>query len=58
MISRTFSNPADGPYRASVGDGRVRFEGWGVSGQVELELLENLQLVSITAYRSGEPASR
>ena len=48
----TFSNPADGPYRASVGDGRVRFEGWGVSGQVEFELLENLQLVSITAYRS------
>jgi iron complex outermembrane receptor protein len=48
----TFSNPADGPYRASVGDGRVRFEGWGVSGQVEWDLLDSLQLVSITAYRS------
>jgi iron complex outermembrane receptor protein len=48
----TFSNPADGPYRASVGDGRVRFEGWGVSGQVDWDILDNLQLVSITAYRS------
>jgi iron complex outermembrane receptor protein len=47
----TFNMPADGPYRASVGDGRVRFEGWGVSGQVEWELTDQLQLVSITAYR-------
>jgi iron complex outermembrane receptor protein len=48
----TFSNPADGPYRAAVGNGRIRFEGWGVSGQAELELTEQLQLVSITAYRA------
>src|SRR6188768_2993464 len=48
----TFNNPADGPYRASVGDGRVRFEGWGISGQVDWDILDNLQLVSITAYRS------
>jgi len=47
----TFNMPADGPYRASVGDGRVRFEGWGVSGQVEWELADQLQLVSITAWR-------
>jgi iron complex outermembrane receptor protein len=47
----TFNMPADGLYRASTGDGRVRFEGWGVSGQVELELSDQLQLVSITAYR-------
>jgi iron complex outermembrane recepter protein len=47
----TFSNPADGLYRGSVGDGRVRFEGWGVSGQVEWDLSDTIQLVSITAYR-------
>ena len=49
----TFNNPADGPYRASVGDGRVRFDGWGVSGQVEWDLTDQLQLVSITAYREN-----
>jgi iron complex outermembrane receptor protein len=48
----TFNMPADGPYRSSVGDGRVRFNGWGVSGQVEWDISDQLQLVSITAYRS------
>jgi iron complex outermembrane receptor protein len=47
----TFNMPAEGPYRASVGDGRVRFEGWGLSGQLEWELSDQLQLVSITGYR-------
>ncbi|MDB5717278.1 MAG: TonB-dependent receptor-like protein, partial [Sphingomonas bacterium] len=47
----TFNNPADGVYRASSGDGRVRFKGWGVSGQVEWDLTDQLQLVSITAFR-------
>jgi iron complex outermembrane receptor protein len=47
----TFNMPADGPYTATSGDGRVRFEGWGVSGQVEWELTDQLQIVSITAYR-------
>jgi iron complex outermembrane receptor protein len=47
----TFNNPADGLYRASSGDGRVRFKGWGVSGQVEWDLADQLQLVSITAFR-------
>jgi len=50
----TFTMPADGPYRAAVGDGRVRFEGWGVSGQVEWDLTDQLQLVSISAYREYE----
>jgi iron complex outermembrane receptor protein len=47
----TYSNPADGVYRASIGDGRIRFEGWGISGQLDWELSDQLQLVSITAYR-------
>jgi iron complex outermembrane receptor protein len=47
----TYSNPADGVYRASMGDGRIRFEGWGISGQVDWDLSDQLQLVSITAYR-------
>jgi iron complex outermembrane receptor protein len=47
----TFNNPADGVYRASSADGRVRFRGWGVSGQIEWDLADQLQLVSITAFR-------
>jgi iron complex outermembrane receptor protein len=38
-------------YLASSGDGRVRFSGWGISGQIEWELGANLQLNSITAFR-------
>jgi len=34
-----------------VVDGRSRYDGWGVSGQVDFDLTDNLQLVSITAYR-------
>jgi len=48
----SFNMPADGPYREARGDGRVRFEGWGVSGQLEWDMLDQLQLVSITAYRT------
>ncbi|MGX7894136.1 TonB-dependent receptor [Tsuneonella sp. HG222] len=47
----SYNNPADGPYRASSADGRVRFRGWGVSGQAEWDLSNQLQLVSITAFR-------
>ena len=47
----TYDNPADGNFRASTADGRVRFTGWGVSGQVEWELADNIQLNSITAFR-------
>ena len=50
----TYDNPADGPYRASTGNGRVRFKGWGVSGQVDWELSPNFRLNSITAYREYE----
>jgi iron complex outermembrane receptor protein len=47
----TYNMPADGVYRATSADGRVRFKGWGVSGQVEWELNDQLQVNSITAFR-------
>lgn len=47
----TYNNPADGNFRASSADGRVHFRGWGLSGQVEWELGDDMQLNSITAYR-------
>jgi iron complex outermembrane receptor protein len=34
-----------------VVNGRSKFNGWGVSGQLDWDLTDNLQLVSITAYR-------
>ncbi len=37
-----------------IGDrvpGRIKFEGWGVAGNVEWDIADRLQLVSITAYR-------
>jgi iron complex outermembrane receptor protein len=46
-----FINPADGTVPAGQGNGRIRFRGWGVSGQAEWELADRLQLVSISAYR-------
>jgi len=48
----TFDNPADGAFRASSADGRVHFKGWGVSGQIDWEISDDIQLTSITAYRS------
>lgn len=47
----TYDNPADGNFRASTADGRVRFKGWGISGQVDLDIGDSAQLTSITAYR-------
>lgn len=47
----SYDMPADGNFRASSADGRVRFEGWGVSGQVEWEISDAIQLNSITAFR-------
>jgi len=48
----SYTNDADTtwPVRDQT-DGRIKFEGWGVSGQVDWELSDLLQLVSITAYR-------
>jgi iron complex outermembrane receptor protein len=47
----SFTSLADGPLPFARGDGRTKFEGWGVSGQIEWDLTDDLQLVSITAYR-------
>jgi iron complex outermembrane recepter protein len=47
----TYDMPADGNFRASTSDGRVKYRGWGVSGQIEWNILDDLQLTSITASR-------
>ena len=47
----TFLSPADGALPFAQGDGRTKFKGWGVSAQVDWDLTDDLQLVSITAYR-------
>jgi len=44
------SGPDNGLPLATV-DGRTKFKGWGVSGQIDWDLTDDLQLVSITAYR-------
>jgi iron complex outermembrane receptor protein len=47
----TYDMPADGNFRDSTGDGRVKYRGWGVSGQVEWDITDDYQLTSITASR-------
>jgi iron complex outermembrane receptor protein len=47
----TYDNPADGNFRASTADGRVKFRGWGVSGQADWSISDDYQLTSITASR-------
>lgn len=47
----SYDMPADGNFRASSADGRVHFKGWGVSGQVEWDASDDIQINSITAYR-------
>ena len=48
----TYNMPADGNFLASSADGRVRFKGWGISGQIDWDVSDSLQVTSITAYRS------
>ncbi|MEH3108364.1 MAG: TonB-dependent receptor [Sphingomonas fennica] len=43
---------AFGSLPTATADGRIRFKGWGVSGQADWQLSDDLQLVSISAYRS------
>jgi iron complex outermembrane recepter protein len=50
----SYSSPADGTQPGAQGAGRTKFEGWGVSGQVEYDLTDDMQFVSITAYREYE----
>ncbi|MBT2134779.1 TonB-dependent receptor [Croceibacterium sp. LX-88] len=47
----TYMSLADNGQPTSIVDGRVHFKGWGVSGQVDWDLTDNLNLTSITAYR-------
>jgi len=47
----TFVSLPDGTTPLAEQDGRSKFNGWGVSGQIEWDLTDNLQLVSISAYR-------
>jgi iron complex outermembrane receptor protein len=47
----SYQSGADNGLPLATVDGRTRFKGWGVSGQIDWELTDDLQLVSITAYR-------
>jgi iron complex outermembrane receptor protein len=47
----SYTSPADGALQASTIPGRLSYTGWGVSGQFEWKLADNVQLVGITAYR-------
>ena len=47
----TYDSPADGPYQESKIPGRVDYDSWGTSAQVEWHIADSLQLASITAYR-------
>ena len=47
----TYTSLADNGQPMAAVDGRVDFEGWGVSGQVDFDMTDTLQLVSISAYR-------
>lgn len=44
------------PLAATGGNDRSEYEGWGVSGQIDLDLTENLSIQSITAYREYDTA--
>lgn len=48
----SYESPADGALLQSKIPGQVDFTGWGLSAQIEWAMTENLQLVSITAYRA------
>lgn len=48
----SFRNEADGADPLRVTDGRTRYRGWGLSGQLDWKLGEQLSLVSISAYRT------
>jgi iron complex outermembrane receptor protein len=39
------------PLLETRGDGRTKFKGWGLSGQIDVDLTDDLQLQSITSYR-------
>jgi iron complex outermembrane receptor protein len=47
----SYISRADGPYSESSIPGRVDYKSFGLSGQIDWTLAENLKLASITAYR-------
>jgi iron complex outermembrane receptor protein len=47
----SYTSLADNGQPLATVPGRVDFEGWGVSGQVDWDLTDTMQLVSISAYR-------
>jgi len=47
----TYQSLPDNGLPLQVVNGRTKYNGWGVSGQIEYDLTDALQLVSITAYR-------
>jgi len=57
-----YGGPDSGPAFALEGGvrsptvyaGRVKYDGWGVSGQIEYELTDNLAITSISSYRAYE----
>ncbi|MEO5706285.1 MAG: TonB-dependent receptor [Alteraurantiacibacter sp.] len=51
-VAVPFGPPITGyPLHETRGEGRTKFNGWGLSGQVDIDLTDNLQLQSITSYR-------
>ncbi len=50
FASYTNEPDTNSPFRDQA-DGRIKFEGWGISGQLDWDLADRLKLVSITAYR-------
>ena len=51
-----YFSPADATHPDNRADGRTKFEGWGLSGKVDWDLGSNMNLESITAYRSYDSA--
>ena len=47
----SYTNDPDNGLPRDQADGRVKFEGWGLSGQLDWKLADRLNLVSITAHR-------
>lgn len=47
----TYDMPADGNFRSSTGDGRVRYRGWGFSGQIDWDISDDFKLTSISGIR-------
>lgn len=50
----TYLSLADNDRPTYVGDGRMKFEGFGFSGSIDVRLSDQLTLQSITAYREYE----